>query len=142
MDLRVHVKNHLYSCVMYILNITGEIYNVVLPLYDDGLTLQGVPPKRMMRITEPESPALALKRRRLNTNHQTDDEQQEGKEETDSHVIRANPMPDMDKVFQPKLPHKKVEAQPFSFEERDKNKPNRETFVEMILRKEKVNLML
>ena len=91
-----------------------------------------------MPITEPESPALALKRRRLNTSHQSE-QQQEEKEETDDHVIRANPMPDMAKVFQPKLPHKKVETQPFSFEERDKNKPTRETFVEMILRKEKVN---
>ena len=92
-----------------------------------------------MPITEPESPALALKRRRLNGSHQSEQEQEE-KEEIDGRVIRANPMPDMAKAFQPKLPHKKVETQPFSFEERDKNKPNRETFVEMILRKEKVNL--
>ena len=90
-----------------------------------------------MPITEPESPALALKRRRLNASHQSEQEQEE--EETGERVIRANPMPDMAKVFQPKLPHKKVETQPFSFEERDKNKPTRETFVEMILRKEKVN---
>ena len=89
-----------------------------------------------MPITEPESPALALKRRRLN---QTADENEE-KEETDSRVIRANPLPDLDKVFQPHLPHKKVETKPFSFEERDKNKPDRETFVEMILRKEKVKM--
>ena len=100
------------------------------------LILQGVPAKRPVPITEPESPALALKRRRLNASHQSEEE----KEEPDGHVIRANPMPDMAKVFQPKLPHKKVETQPFSFEERDKNKPTRETFVEMILRKEKVNL--
>ena len=102
------------------------------------IMLQGVPTKRLMPITEPESPALALKRRRLNASHQSEQEQEE-KEETDGHVIKANPMPDMAKVFQPKLPHKKVETQPFSFEERDKNKPTRETFVEMILRKEKVN---
>ena len=89
-----------------------------------------------MPVTEPESPALALKRRRL---HNQSEEEREGEsEETDSHVFRANPMPSMDKFFQPQLPHKCVETQPFSFEERDKNKPTRETFVEMILRKEKV----
>lgn len=88
-----------------------------------------------MTITEPESPALALKRRRLH-NSQSDEE----KEETNSRVIRANPVPNMDKYFQPLLPHKCVEPQPFSFEERDKNKPTRETFVEMILRKEKVHM--
>lgn len=89
-----------------------------------------------MTLTEPESPALALKRRRLNSG-QAEDKKEE-KEETDSRVIRANPMPDLDKVFQPQLHHKCVEPKPFSFEERDKNKPNRETLVEMILRKEKV----
>lgn len=89
-----------------------------------------------MPITEPESPALALKRRRLH-NSQTEEGQKE--EEPEIHVIRANPMPNMDKYFQPQLPHKHVETQPFSFEERDKNKPTRETFVEMILRKEKVH---
>ena len=87
-----------------------------------------------MPITEPESPALALKRRRLNNSQSQDEEQ----EETDSHVIRANPMPDMEKVFKPQLPHKVVETKPFSFEERDKYKPNRQTLVEMILSKEKV----
>ena len=88
-----------------------------------------------MPITEPESPALALKRRRLHNSQAEEDH----KEETESHVIRAIPMPDMDKYFQPQLPHKQVETQPFSFEERDRNKPTRETFVEMILRKEKVH---
>ena len=80
---------------------------------------------------------MALKRRRLH--NQSEEEGETEVEETDdSHVIRANPMPNMDKFFQPQLPHKCVETQPFSFEERDKNKPTRETFVEMILRKEKV----
>ena len=91
-----------------------------------------------MPITEPESPALALKRRRLNHNQSV--HEKEETEDTDSHVIRATPLPDLDKVFQPQLPHKRVETKPFSFEERDKNKPDRETFVEMILRKEKVKL--
>ena len=98
---------------------------------------QGLPAKKKMPITEPESPALALKRRRLH-NSQAEEDQ---KEETESHVIKANPMPNMEKFFQPQLPHKCVETQPFSFEERDKNKPTRETFVEMILRKEKVQKM-
>lgn len=96
-----------------------------------AFTLQGLPPKKKAPITEPESPVLALKRRRLHT-----EEDQE--EERESHVIKPTPMPNMDKFFQPQLPHKRVETQPFSFEERDKNKPSRETFVEMILRKEKV----
>ena len=98
--------------------------------------------KKLVPLTQAESPAFALKRRRLNNNSTTESEC-EGKEEaSDDRVIRANPMPNMDKAFQPQLPHKKVETKPFSFEERDKNKPNRETLVEMILRKEKVRLYM
>ncbi len=88
-------------------------------------------------ITEPESPALALKRRRLHNNQAEEGQGEE--EERESHAIKPTPMPNMDKFFQPQLPHKRVDTQPFSFEERDKNKPTRETFVEMILRKEKVH---
>ena len=99
-------------------------------------TLQGVPAKRLVHLTEPESPALALKRRRLN--NENSESECDGNEQPHDRVIRANPMPNLDKVFQPQLPHKKVETQPFSFEERDKDKPSRETLVEMILRKEKV----
>ena len=105
--------------------------------------LQGLPVKKLAPSTQAESPAFALKRRRLNNNNSTTESESEGKEETsDDRVIRANPMPNMDKMFQPQLPHKKVETKPFSFEERDKNKPNRETLVEMILRKEKVRLCM
>ena len=53
--------------------------------------------------------------------------------------FKSNPLPDFDNVFKPLLGVKKTEPAPFSFEERDKDKPNRETFVEMILRKEKVS---
>ena len=96
-------------------------------------TLQGLPPKKKAPLTEPESPPLAVKRRRLHT--EEDQEEEEG----ESHVIKPAPVPNMDKYFQPQLPHKRVATQPFSFEERDKNKPTRETFVEMMLCKEKVH---
>ena len=97
-------------------------------------TLQGLPPKKKAPLTEPESPPLAVKRRRLHT-----EEDQEEEEEKESHVIKPAPVPNMDKYFRPRLPHKRVATQPFSFEERDKNKPTRETFVEMMLCKEKVH---
>lgn len=57
-----------------------------------------------------------------------------------THTIKANPMPDFDNVFKPELPHTATEAQPFTFEERYKDKPSRETLVQQILQKEKVCL--
>ncbi len=56
-----------------------------------------------------------------------------------SHVIKANPMPDFDRVFKPQLPHTATETLPFMFEERYKDKPSRETLVQQILQKEKVS---
>lgn len=62
-------------------------------------------------------------------------------EEQDSHIIHANPMPQFDSVFKPQLPHKTTEIQPFTFEERYQGKPTRETLVQQILQKEKVQCM-
>ena len=62
-------------------------------------------------------------------------------EEQDSHIILANPMPQFDSVFKPQLPHKTTEIQPFTFEERYQGKPTRETLVQQILQKEKVQCM-
>jgi len=59
-------------------------------------------------------------------------------EEQVSHVIHANPMPQFDKVFKPQLPHRAIDTQPFDFEERYRDKPTRETLVQQILQKEKV----
>ena len=50
----------------------------------------------------------------------------------------ANPMPDFSHKFEPQLPHRKTEIEPFAFEERYKDKPTRETLVQQILRREKV----
>ncbi len=58
------------------------------------------------------------------------------------HVIKANPMPDFDRVFKPQLPHVATETHPFKFEERYKDKPSRETLVQQILQKEKMVLQL
>ena len=79
-------------------------------------------------MTQPESPAIK-KRRRLNDN----------REEEVGHVIKPIPLPNFDKVFAPQYPERSVVIQPFSFEERDKNKTTHKTFVEKILRDEKVN---
>ena len=62
------------------------------------------------------------------------------KEKDESHVIKARPVPNFDKVFVPQYPLRSIEIQPFSFEERDKEKPTRQTLVEKILQKgEKVH---
>ena len=63
-------------------------------------------------------------------------------EEQVSHVIHANPMPQFDKVFKPQLPHRAIDTQPFDFEERYRDKPTRETLVQQILQKEKVQWFL
>ena len=49
-------------------------------------------------------------------------------------------MPDFENVLFKPQPEERpaTKPEPFSFEERDKGKPTRESFVEMILRKEKV----
>ena len=81
-------------------------------------------------MTHPESPAIK-KRQRLDTDGKSD------KEEA-GHVIKANPVPNFDKVFAPQYPQRMVMPEPFSFEERDKNKKTRETLIQRILSEEKV----
>lgn len=56
-------------------------------------------------------------------------------------MIKANPLPNFDKVFAPQYPQRMVMPQPFSFEERDKNKATRETLVQKILREENVRFI-
>ena len=53
-------------------------------------------------------------------------------------MIKAMPMPSFDAVFKPELPHRATAAEPFSFEQRDKEKPSRKSLVQQILEKEKV----
>ena len=59
-------------------------------------------------------------------------------EEEKCQIIIARPVPDFSRKFEPQLDHKKTEPEPFSFEERYKDKPTRASFVQMILEKEKV----
>ena len=42
--------------------------------------------------------------------------------EEHSHVVKAQPMPNFEKVFAPQYPQRMVTPQPFSFDKRDKNK--------------------
>ncbi len=84
-------------------------------------------------MTQPESPAIK-KRRRLDTAGRSDGE------EVDSHVIKANPVPNFEKVFGPQYPQRMVLPEPFSFEERDKNKNGKETLVQKILSEDKVHI--
>jgi len=77
---------------------------------------QGVPHKRPHPLTEPESPAI-VKRPRIAAGPSQP-------EKPDSSVMVARPAPKFDRVFKVKYPDRQpVVPQPFSFEERDKNKP-------------------
>lgn len=73
---------------------------------------QGLPAKRPRPVTQPESPVI---RKRFRPNN-TDGGYKE------SHVIKANPMPNFEKSFVPQYSHRLVIPEPFSFEERDKIK--------------------
>lgn len=57
-------------------------------------------------------------------------------------MIIARPVPDFSHKFEPQLTHEKTEPQPFGFEERYKNKPNRATLVQQILDSDKVSIIL
>ncbi|KAG9474637.1 hypothetical protein GDO78_004768 [Eleutherodactylus coqui] len=76
----------------------------------------GVPEKKPLPLTVPQSPAFALKNRvRVQS-------WEEMKEEP-APVIKANPMPHFGVPFKPKLvEQRQVEACPFSFTERDRQK--------------------
>ena len=93
---------------------------------------KGVPEKKVMPVTEPDTPAITAKRQCLSDGD-------DSREEETVHVLKANPLPDLNKVFKVELPHRILQAKPFSFEVRDKEKPTRETFVQRILRNEKVS---
>ena len=84
-------------------------------------------------MTHPESPAIK-KRRRLDTAGRSD------AEDANRVQIKANPVPNFDKVFEPQYPQRMVVPEPFSFEERDKNKNTRETLVQKNLREDKVRM--
>ncbi|MGH0188905.1 UNVERIFIED_CONTAM: hypothetical protein FKN15_032303 [Acipenser sinensis] len=75
----------------------------------------GVPEKKQLPPTVPQSPAFALKNR-IRVEHKVE-------EEKIAPVIKANPMPHFGIPFKPKpQENKQVEACPFSFELRDKEK--------------------
>lgn len=57
-------------------------------------------------------------------------------------MIKALPMPSFDSVFKPELPHKATATEPFSFEQRDREKPSRKSLVQQILEKERVGLQV
>ena len=92
--------------------------------------LQGLPKKRCYLPVIPQSPALQLKRRCLNSRSHDLEE-----DAASDHVIKATPMPSFEAVFVPERPHKATELQPFEFERRDRDKPSKETLVQMIMRK-------
>ncbi|KAL3860699.1 hypothetical protein ACJMK2_010790 [Sinanodonta woodiana] len=74
----------------------------------------GVKPAKPIPVTNPKSPAFALKHRaRLPTRTQPEPEEEEK-------IIRANPVPHAGIPFQPSLEHKATVPQPFTFDERDK----------------------
>lgn len=75
----------------------------------------GVPEKKMLPVTMPQSPAFALKNRvRM---------QSEEPKEEPVPVIKANPMPYFGVPFKPKLvEQKQVEVCPFSFNDRDQQR--------------------
>ncbi|KAM4031832.1 targeting protein for Xklp2 isoform 2-T4 [Anomaloglossus baeobatrachus] len=76
----------------------------------------GVPDKKLLPSTVPQSPAFALKNRvRVQTWEEMKDEPPP--------IIKANPMPHYGVPFKPKLvEQKQVEVCPFSFNERDQQK--------------------
>uniref|UniRef100_A0A8D0E2I7 TPX2 microtubule nucleation factor n=1 Tax=Salvator merianae TaxID=96440 RepID=A0A8D0E2I7_SALMN len=79
----------------------------------------GVPEKKVLPITMPQSPAFALKHK---VSIPTREERKE-KEEEVVHVIKAKPAPHFGVPFKPKTAeHRQVEVCPFSFDSRDKEK--------------------
>uniref|UniRef100_A0A8D0KL01 TPX2 microtubule nucleation factor n=1 Tax=Salvator merianae TaxID=96440 RepID=A0A8D0KL01_SALMN len=77
----------------------------------------GVPEKKVLPITMPQSPAFALKHKvSIPT-------REERKEKEVVHVIKAKPAPHFGVPFKPKTAeHRQVEVCPFSFDSRDKEK--------------------
>ena len=61
-------------------------------------------------------------------------------EEEKCQIVIARPVPDFSHKFEPQLTHKRTEAEPFSLEERYKDKPTRATLIQQILDREKVGL--
>ncbi len=101
--------------------------------------IQGLPPKNKIHITDPTSPALTLKRRRLHDEEEGGNDEAKKARSESGYNFKANPVPDFEHVFKPQHEEKApVKVEPFSFIERDKDKPTRESFVEMILRKSQV----
>ncbi len=103
---------------------------------------QGLPPKKELPVTNPESPAITLKRRRLHDDEEGDgnDETKKPRTEETGFQFKAKPVPDFSHSFKPQHEDSvPTQTEPFSFEERDKDKPTRESFVEMILRKSRVS---
>ena len=86
----------------------------------DFSEITGLPAKRPRSVTQPESPAITKRFR------PSDTEGGDG----ESHVIKANPMPNFEKLFVPQYSNSPVIPEPFSFEERDKNKRSHDTLVE------------
>ncbi|XP_058034462.1 targeting protein for Xklp2 isoform X2 [Ahaetulla prasina] len=79
----------------------------------------GVPEKKQIPITVPQSPAFALKNK---VGALAREEQKEKVEEV-AHVIKAKPMPHPGVPFKPKVTEPRlVECCPFSFEARDKER--------------------
>ncbi|KAG8447264.1 hypothetical protein GDO86_014652 [Hymenochirus boettgeri] len=77
----------------------------------------GVPQKKLLPVTVPQSPAFALKNRVRMVQTWEEEVQEEVP------VIKANPVPHYGVPFKPKLVEQKsLEVCPFSFEERDKER--------------------
>ncbi|XP_029912632.1 targeting protein for Xklp2 isoform X2 [Myripristis murdjan] len=75
----------------------------------------GVPEKRVLHPTVPESPAFALKKR-VRMDHKVEEVKQPS-------PVKAKPVPHFGLPFQPRLPEKNnVEVCPFSFEERERER--------------------
>lgn len=100
--------------------------------------LLGVPKKPNVPLTQPVTPKLATRERGEARSVLSQDEEEEEK----CHIIIAQPLPNFSHKFEPQLSHRKTEPVPFAFEERDKNKPTRETLVQQILQREMVCFMM
>lgn len=95
-----------------------------------------MPKRPNVPLTQPVTPKLATRAR-----GEARSVLEQDKEEDKCHIIIAQPLPDFSNKFEPQLSHKKTEPLPFAFEERDKNKPTRETLVQQILQREKVRVI-
>ena len=56
----------------------------------------------------------------------------------DDHIVRANPVPDLNKKFEVKIQRSIVRTEPFSFEQRDQHKRARK---EQLIREEEIKVM-